>query len=120
MPFVLIPQVWSAPGADRGECAGRRRGLAEAIVAPAGDGAARPHPQEWNLPALTAVKVPGGGVAWPSALRPQQATVPSVLIPQVWRWPALTAAKVPAGGVALPKPLSPQQARVPFAFIPQV
>ena len=33
-------------------------------------------PQVWRPPALTAVKVPAGGVAWPLALSPQQATVP--------------------------------------------
>ena len=34
-------------------------------------------------PALTAVKVPAGGVAWPSLSWPQQATVPFVLTPAV-------------------------------------
>ena len=71
-------------------------------------------------PALTAVKVPAGGVAWPSSSAPQQATVPFVLTPQVWSLPALTAVKVPAGGVAWPSPLTPQQATVPFVLTPQV
>ena len=103
MPFVLIPQVWSVAGAHRGEGAGGRGGLAVAVVAPAGEGAVRPvSPQVWMPPALTAVKVPAGGVAWPLPLRPQQATAPFVLIPQVWKPPALTAVKVPAGGVAWP------------------
>ena len=56
------------------------------------------------------MKVPAGGVAWPSPLSPQQARVPFVLTPQVWKPPALTAVKVPAGGVDWPLPLSPQQA----------
>ena len=42
-------------------------------------------PQVWSAPALTVVKVPAGGVAWPKSLSPQQARVPSVLIPQVWQ-----------------------------------
>ena len=42
-------------------------------------------PQVWKPPALTAVKVPAGGVAWPLPLRPQQARVPFVLSPQVWK-----------------------------------
>ena len=36
-------------------------------------------PQAWEPPALTAVKVPAGGVAWPLELAPQQARVPFVL-----------------------------------------
>ncbi len=56
-------------------------------------------PHVWSPPAPSAVKVPAGGVDWPSRLRPQHATLPFVLIPHVWRWPALTATKVPAGGV---------------------
>ena len=40
-------------------------------------------PQVWESPALTWVKVPGGGVAWPKKLYPQQATVPSLFSPQV-------------------------------------
>ena len=42
-------------------------------------------PQVWSAPALTAVKVPAGGVAWPTSLSPQHATVPFVRSPQVWR-----------------------------------
>ena len=40
------------------------------------------------MPALTEVKVPLGGLAWPEALLPQQARVPSVLTPQAWKAPA--------------------------------
>ncbi|HEV2927863.1 MAG TPA: hypothetical protein VGW74_04155, partial [Propionibacteriaceae bacterium] len=36
-------------------------------------------PQLWSPPALTALKVPDGGVASPSSFLPQQATVPSLL-----------------------------------------
>ena len=57
------------------------------------------------MPALTAVKVPAGGVALPSTFEPQQASAPFVLSPQLWMTPALTAVKVPAGGVAWPKAL---------------
>ena len=53
-----------------------------------------------RVPALTAVKVPGGGVDWPSAFQPQQASVPFVRRPQLWWPPALTAVKLPAGGEA--------------------
>ena len=70
-------------------------------------------PQAWKPPALTAVKVPAGGVAWPLPLRPQQATMPFVLTPQVWKPPALTAVKAPVGGVAWPKSSEPQQETVP-------
>ena len=38
-------------------------------------------PQVWRAPALTAVKVPAGGVAWPLPLSPQQARVPFVRTP---------------------------------------
>jgi hypothetical protein len=80
--------------------------------------------QVWNRPALTAVKVPDGGVAWPwsskSGAWPQQVSVPSVLIAQAWYRPALTAVKVPVGGVARPFPLEPQQASVPSVLIAQV
>ena len=62
-------------------------------------------PQVWKRPALTAVKVPAGGVARSKAFEPQQARVPFVLIAQVWALPALTAVKVPAGGVDWPLPL---------------
>src|SRR3954468_20836247 len=48
-------------------------------------------PQVWLLPALRVVNVPlGTPVSCPSALSPQQATVPSVLIAHVWLRPALT------------------------------
>jgi hypothetical protein len=39
-------------------------------------------PHVWEPPALTEVKAPAGGFAWPFPLAPQQATVPLVLIPQ--------------------------------------
>ena len=57
-------------------------------------------PHVCSAPALTEAKVPGGGVACPRSLSPQQAMVPSVFTPHVWYQPALTEAKVPAGGVA--------------------
>ena len=63
--------------------------------------------------------MPLGGVAWPEALLPQQARVPSVLTPQVKMPLALTEVKVPLGGFAWPWKLSPQQARVPSALTPQ-
>jgi hypothetical protein len=40
-------------------------------------------PQVWALPALTDVKLPLGGVAWPKSLTPQQAMLPSLFKPQV-------------------------------------
>jgi hypothetical protein len=43
-----------------------------------------------------------GGVAWPSLLRPQQTTVPSVSRPQVCPKPPVTEAKVPAGAAVCP------------------
>ena len=52
--------------------------------------------------ALTDVKVPVGGVAWPELLLPQQAMFPLLLTPQAKRLPALMDAKVPPGGVASP------------------
>ena len=61
--------------------------------------------QVWNLLALTAVKVPAGGVDLPSSLLPQQARVPSVLTPQLCQPPALSAVNVSAGGVDWPLPL---------------
>ncbi len=97
-----------------GEGARRRTGLAGDIVAQV-RGRLWPSP-----PALTAVKVPGGGVAWPPSFRPQQAVVPLGLTPQVWCRPALTAVKAPAGGVAWPKLSLPQQARAPFVLTPQL
>ena len=36
-------------------------------------------------------KLSDGGLAWPSPLKPQQATSPSVLMPQLCAAPALTA-----------------------------
>lgn len=39
-------------------------------------------PQVLRPPAVTEVKAPSGGEAWPSVLLPQQATEPSVLTPQ--------------------------------------
>src|SRR2546427_9511255 len=47
--------------------------------------------------ALTWVNMPPGGIAWPSWLFPQQATVPSALTPQLWNAPALTSVYLPAG-----------------------
>ena len=64
--------------------------------------------------------MPAGGVAWPSLLSPQQATVPSVRTPQVWKRAGADRVKVPAGGVAWPKSLFPQQATVPSVRTPQV
>jgi hypothetical protein len=40
-------------------------------------------PQLWEPPALSAVKVPAGRVAWPLLLSPQQATASVALNPQV-------------------------------------
>ena len=68
-------------------------------------------PQLWKPPALTAVKVPAGGVAWPSTLSPPAGErCRSSLSRRCGSRPALTAVKVPAGGVAWPSALSPQQA----------
>src|SRR5205823_6215003 len=47
-------------------------------------------PQVCSPPALTWLKAPAGGVAWPLSLLPQQASVPSAFTPQVWLPPALT------------------------------
>jgi hypothetical protein len=60
-----------------------------------------------------------GGVASPSTLRPQQATVRSVLTPQVCALPAVTEVNVSAGGEACPSELSPQQTMVPLAVSAQ-
>ena len=77
-------------------------------------------PQVWKPPALTDVKVPPGGVAWPAvslppagdgAVRPHGA---GVLLAGAHR------VKVPAGGVDLPKCCEPQQARVPSVRTPQL
>jgi hypothetical protein len=35
-------------------------------------------PQVWEVPALTDLKLPTGGVDWPELLAPQQATTPLV------------------------------------------
>src|ERR1019366_7690015 len=68
----------------------------------------RPH--EKNSPALTAVKVPGGGVDSPKLLTPQQTIVPSVLRPHVCHTPALTDVKscvvVLPGVLTIPGPAS--------------
>ena len=39
-------------------------------------------PQVWRAPAPTEMNLPGGGLAWPRWLRPQQASAPVRLIPQ--------------------------------------
>src|SRR5438067_2485399 len=52
-----------------------------------------------EFPALTWVKVPTGGVAWPYVLSPQHWSVPSILSPQASEPPALTSVNVPVGGV---------------------
>ena len=57
-------------------------------------------PQVCQWPALTKAKVPAGGAASRSSLKPQQAIVPSLLNPQVCQLPALTLAKLLAGGAA--------------------
>src|SRR6185503_6574073 len=57
---------------------------------------------------------------WPSALRPQHATVPLFLISQVCRLPALIVVKVPGGGLASPSLFSPQHVAVPFVLTPHV
>src|SRR5437762_2885867 len=72
-----------------------------------------------EFPALTWVKVPTGGVAWPYVLSPQQATVESALTPHVCRYPALTCVNGPGGGVAWPYVLSPQHWSVPSILSPQ-
>ena len=64
-------------------------------------------------PALTAVNLPGGGVARPPPPSPQQVAVPSVLTPQVCAVPALTEVNVPGGGVARPLSSLPQQRTEP-------
>ncbi len=46
--------------------------------------------QVCSPPASTALNVPPGGVAWPSLLEPQQASVASTLIAHEWPPPALT------------------------------
>ncbi len=51
-------------------------------------------PQVCPALALTWMKTPAGGLAWPLSLFPQQATVPSLRSPQVWKKPALTARAV--------------------------
>jgi hypothetical protein len=43
------------------------------------------------MPALTDVKVPAGGVAWPEVFDPQQTMVPSVASAHAWSSPTLTA-----------------------------
>ena len=71
-------------GADGRERAARGGGLAAVVVAPAGQ---RPvdiaTAQLWVPPALTAVKVPAGGVDLPCRCSPSRRP-PSVLIPQPW------------------------------------
>ena len=69
-------------------------------------------PQVKPLPALTAVNVPGGGVAWPSSLWPQQATVPLVRRPQACAPPALTDVEGARRGVqAIPVVQAPADDR---------
>lgn len=48
-------------------------------------------PQAWELATLTERKAPGGGLAWPRASSPQQASVVSPRTPQVEIRPALMA-----------------------------
>ena len=59
-------------------------------------------PQVCLTPALTALNSPGGGLACPELLKPQQVSVLSVCSPQLWYPPALMAVNGPAGGVACP------------------
>ena len=108
------------PGTDGDEGTHWRRGLAGSIAAPAGDGPSLLIPQVWSHPALTEVKEPAGGVAWPYSSLPQQATEPLLLTPQVCATLALTEVKEPAGGVAWPYSYLPQQATEQSPFTPQV
>ena len=59
-------------------------------------------PQVCQPPALTALKVPAGGVAWPMPLSPQQATVPSVLHAAGVEAAGADRGEGAAGGVAWP------------------
>ena len=124
LALALLPQQASgavrphpagvpAAGAHRGEGARGRAGLAVAVVAPAGDGAVRPQPA--GVPAAgaqTAVKLPAGGVAWPSCCRPSRRRRRSSSARRCGAAGA-DGVKVPAGGRGLAESLSPQQARVP-------
>ena len=47
-------------------------------------------PHEWEAPALTWMKRPGGFVAWPRELKPQHSTAPSLRTAQAFSTPALT------------------------------
>ena len=57
---------------------------------------------------------------WPESLRPQHATVPSVLRPQAWAAPALIWVKEPAGGLVTLTKLGPQHVTVRSVLIPHV
>ena len=78
-------------------------------------------PQVEYVPALTSVNVPGGAVAAPANVLPQQATVPSVLSPHacVPPSPALTALNSPGGAVASPNSFLPQHSAVLSGRTPQ-
>ena len=67
-------------------------------------------PQVYARPALTDLKGPPGGKAWPYSLEPQHMTVSSLFMAQLYATPALTDLKVPLGGEAWPSQLVPQQA----------
>src|SRR5436190_1462009 len=65
-------------------------------------------PQVCPSPALTAAKLPVGGLAWPKRLLPQQVSLPFAFTPQVWTAPASTLpARTPAGAAAIEAPASP-------------
>ena len=72
------------------------------------------------LPALTAVKLPLGGVARLLLFKPQQAIAPPLRSAQEWSLPALIAVKLPLGGAARLLVFRPQQAIVPVLRSPQL
>jgi hypothetical protein len=78
VPSLLDAAGVQGAGADLGEGARGGCGLPGAIGAPAGQDAPVFTPQVCRAPALSCVKTPLGGTAWPWPLAPQQAALPSV------------------------------------------
>ena len=59
-------------------------------------------PHEWTVPAVTALNLPSGALAWPWSLAPQQVMVPSARSPHECHPPTVMDRKRPAGRTAHP------------------